>query len=140
MGGPAPKFDPARGHRGKSGPMKLPSEGRKGPTPEWPLIEKQTAREREAWEALWRTPQSVAWETLGWTRSVARYCRVMLEAEKRGAPAMTRAECRQMEDRLGLSPKSMRMLLWEIVENEIDDRRQSASEKAQDVRNRIKAV
>lgn len=138
MGGPAPKFDPTRGFRGKSGPMKLPAEGRKGDTPEWPLPGKPSVREREAWRDLWSTPQAVAWEKLGWTRSVARYCRVMVEAEERGAPAMTRAECRQMEDRLGLSPKSMRMLLWEVVENEVDTKRQEQA--ATDVRRRIKAV
>jgi hypothetical protein len=94
-----------------------------------------TAAEREAWSQLWRTPQAVAWERLGWTRTVARYCRVMVESEKRDAPAKALMEARQLEDRLGLTPKAMRMLLWEIVADEVKEHRE-----ASDVRRRIKAV
>lgn len=115
--------------------MKLPAEGRQGETPAWPLG-KLSDDEAVAWEQLWRTPHAVAWERLGWTRTVARYCRVMLEAEEPGANPNVRAEARQMEDKLGLTPKAMRMLLWEIVSDEVTEKRQATG----GARKRIKAV
>jgi|SRR6266540_2451405 len=102
----------------------------------WPLPGQMTAAERKAWAQLWVTPQAVAWERLGWLRTIARYCRVMVESEKRDAPMKALAEARQLEDRLGLTPKAMRMLLWEIVSDEVAEQRQDPS----DVRSRIKAV
>jgi hypothetical protein len=48
------------------------------------------------------------------------------------------SEARQMEDRLGLTPKAMRLLLWEIVADEVGERRDSTS--ASTARRRIKAV
>ena len=138
MPGPAPKHDPAR-RNPRVGPLKLPAEGRKGDPPPWPLPGRPTAAEREAWAQLWRTPQAVAWERLGWARTVARYCRVMVEAEQRDAPAKALAEARHFEDRLGLTPKAMRMLLWEIVTDELAERRQQGADTA-DVRKRIRAV
>ena len=130
-----PKLDPARGTRGR-GPQKLPSEGRQGETPPWPLPGKVYAAEREAWAQLWRTPQAVAWERLGWTRTVARYCRAMVVAERPGAAAPLLGAVTAMEDRLGLTPKSMRLLLWEITSDEVGDKRVESA----GVRGRIKAV
>lgn len=118
------------------GTVKLPAEGRKGAPPKWPLAGRTTVAERNAWAELWASPQAVAWERLGWTRTVARYCRVMVEAEKRDAPAKATQEARQLEDRLGLTPKAMRMLLWEITSDEMAEQRESKS----DARERIKAV
>jgi hypothetical protein len=91
--------------------------------------------ESRAWADLWHTPQAVAWERLGWTRTVARYCRVMVAAEKKNAPAALLAQAVSLEDRLGLTPKAMRLLLWEIVADEVTQQRESS-----DVRGRIKAV
>lgn len=113
----------------------LPLEGRKGPPPAWPLQDKQTTAQRKLWQQLWATPQAVAWERLGWTRTVARYCLVLLAAEELAKDAMS--EARQLEDRLGLTPKAMRLLLWEISSDELADRR---PEPAQDARKRIRAV
>ena len=132
--GGIPKHDPQR-RNARTGPQKLPAEGRKGEPPAWPLglfLE----GEHDAWQELWATPQAVAWERLGWTRVVARYCRIMLEAEMPFAKSTVRAEARQLEDKLGLTPKAMRILLWEIVEDEVGQQRQQATS----VRKRIKAV
>ena len=47
------------------------------------------------------------------------------------------AQATALEDRLGLTPKSMRMLLWEITADEVGEKR---GETASDARSRIKAV
>lgn len=133
MPGPAPKVDPVR-RNARTGPLKLPAEGRKGVPPKWPLPGKPAAAEKQVWAELWATPQAVAWERLGWTRTIARYARLLLAAEDLDKDAL--AEARQLEDRLGLTPKAMRMLLWEIVSDEISEKRQ----ESQGARGRIKAV
>lgn len=125
-----PKFEPVRGTRGR-GPTKLPAEGRRGDPPAWPLAGRQSAAEKSAWAELWATPQAVAWERFGWTRTVARYCRVMVASEKPGAPSALLAQATALEDRLGLSPKSMRLLLWEIASDEVGDQRQATREPPQ---------
>lgn len=130
-----PKVDPVR-RNSRVGPLKLPAEGRTGDAPTWPLTGLGVL-ERVAWGQLWRTPQAVAWERMGWTRTVARYCRVMVASEKRGAPASLLAQAVALEDRLGLTPKAMRLLLWQIVEDEVDERRRQPGEGA---RARVKAV
>lgn len=134
MPGPAPKFDPVR-RNARGGPLQLPTEGRKGKTPAWPLPGEPADEEREAWAELWRTPQAVAWERLGWTRTVGRYCRVMVAAERDDASAQLLAQATALEDRLGLTPKAMRLLLWEVVADEVAEQRQATN-----VRKRIKAV
>ena len=130
-----PKFDPARGTRGR-GPTKLPAEGRKGDVPNWPLSGKQSAAEREAWAELWSTPQSVAWERLGagCIREVARYCRLRTAAEKPTATAAQQAQVTALADRLGLTPKAMRLLLWEIVEDEVSVQRQAGMDEPPAIR------
>jgi hypothetical protein len=129
---PTPKINPVR-RNSRVGPLQLPAEGRKGTPPVWPLGGKPNAQIQRMWRQLWSTPQAVAWERLGWTRVVARYARVALAAEVLDKDAL--AEARHLEDRLGLTPKAMRMLLWEIVADEVKEHRE-----ASDVRRRIKAV
>ena len=77
----------------------------------------------------------MAWERLGWTRTVGRYCRVMVAAEQKDASAQLLAQATALEDRLGLTPKAMRLLLWEVVADEVAEQRQATN-----VRKRIKAV
>jgi hypothetical protein len=77
----------------------------------------------------------VAWEQHGWIRVVARYCRVAVVAEGLDKDALS--EARQLEDRLGLTPKAMRMLMWQVAPDEVAEKRQGASAGA---RGRIKAV
>jgi hypothetical protein len=117
--------------------LKLPANGRAGEPPAWPLPGEPSELECEAWRELWGTPQAVAWERLGWTRTVGRYCRVMVAAEQKNASAALLAQVSSLEDRLGLTPKAMRLLLWEIAADEVSDKRQAKSTSA---RGRIKAV
>lgn len=130
-----PKVDPVR-RNARVGPLLLPADGRQGDPPPWPLPGRPNSAERDAWAQLWATPQAVAWEQQGWTRTVARYCRVMVEAEKRESSPAILAQAVALEDRLGLTPKSMRLLLWQIATDEVAEKRQESA----GVRGRIRAV
>jgi hypothetical protein len=112
MPGPAPSRNPRR-RNARPDWRQLPPAGRSGPPPDWPLG-RQTARVKTLWTELWASPQATAWGDLGWTRVVARYTTLLLEAEKRDASAALLSEVRQLEDRLGLTPMAMRRLQWEI--------------------------
>lgn len=125
---PLPKPAGQARHRNKpmANTVKLPAEGRKGRTPKYPygpLDKKWSA----VWRDLWRTPSAVMWERNSWTRTVARYLRVLQAAEEgldAGKPsAAILAEVRQMEDRLGLTPVAMLRLRWEIGTDELAERR-----------------
>lgn len=129
-----PKFDPVR-RNSRVGPLKLPAGGRQGPTPPWPIPGGTTVAILKLWHDLWHTPHAVAWERLEWTRVVARYC-MTVDAAEQLDPKML-AEARQLEDKLGLTPKAMRLLLWEISDDELADARQTSNA---DARDRIKAV
>lgn len=130
-----PKMDPQRGARGR-GVVTLPAGGRKGEPPDWPLQPKPEYAEWKLWRELWASPQAVEWERQGWTRVVARYVRCALAAEALDDRAL--AEARQLEDRLGLTPKAMRLLLWVVAADEVAEKRQESS--AAEARSRFKAV
>lgn len=129
-----PKPDAVR-RNARPGVTMLPVQGRNGDAPAWPL-ELVNRAELELWAELWATPQAVAWERLGWLRIVARYCRVAIVAESLDKDAMS--EARQLEDRLGLTPKAMRMLMWQIAPDEVAEKRAEAPVPT--ARGRIKAV
>lgn len=69
---------------------------------------------------MWRKPQAVMWEKNGDEYLVARYLSLRnlvqnpQSLDEVNAAALS--ELRQMEDRLGLSPMSMKRLMWEIEE------------------------
>lgn len=115
--GPAPKAASARRRRRtpSAGFRLLPHEGREGPIPAWP-IGTQTGDELEVWIDLWQLPQAVEWERLDYKRTVARYVRTVVAAEMPGADSKLLAEARQLEDRLGLTPRAMQTLRWETDE------------------------
>ncbi len=125
MPGPAPKPEGARRRRNAplANTVKLPADGRKGAPPEWPLGGEAPA----IWAELWATPQAVAWERSGWTRVVARYCRVVSAAEVTDASAAVLAQAVALEDRLGLTPMSMLRLRWETTSDEVAEVRELAA-------------
>jgi hypothetical protein len=138
MPGPAPKDPSVRRRKNVSvGKTLLPAEGRTGPVPAWPFSQ---AGEPETWCELWTTPQSVAWERAGWIRTVARYALLLSEVEVPDAKATLLGEVRQLEDRLGLNPKAMRTLLWEVVEDEVAEKRDDAPSKVAAKRAQLKIV
>ena len=136
-GNPPPKGDTRRRRNVSVGKTLLPAGGREGDVPEWPLT---LVPEASPWADLWHTPQAVAWERLGYFRVVARYS-LLLELAEAGAAAPIQGEVRQLEDRLGLTPKAMRMLLWEITSDEVAEKRdESKPSKAASKRAQLKIV
>lgn len=124
MPGPAPKTNPRR-RNARPDTVLLPAGGYQGDLPQWPLT-RATKAETEAWASLWRLPQADAWARMNLARTVARYVRALIPAEKSGAPAFKLSEVRQLEDRLGLTPMAMLRLRWEValveaVEEEPED-------------------
>lgn len=111
--GPAPSPN-ARRRNVRPAFRRLPLAGRRGDPPAFPLA-RSTAAERALWAELWASPQACAWEELGWIRTVARYTRIAIMAERRTAHGYVLTEARQLEDRLGLNPRAMRSLGWEIT-------------------------
>ena len=90
----------------------LPTKGRSGPAPDWPLSG-LTEAEEHAWREVWALPQAVAWEHLLWPRTIARYVRCAVAAEELSSAALL-AEVRLLEHALGLSPMSLLRLRWEM--------------------------
>lgn len=130
--GPAPKDPAQRRRRNSTGASKtlLPAGGRKGATPRWPL----TVAKPTLWASLWKLPQAVVWEQTGAVRVVARYALLLEQAELPDASAALLGEVRQMEDRLGLNPKAMRSLLWEVSSDEVGEKRVSAPQSKADAK------
>lgn len=140
MPGPAPNPD-ARRRNARVGTTKLPAAGRSGPAPDWPVGYHPSPMATAVWSDLWATPQAAAWESLGWTRIVARYVVAVVASERDlddiddpkvyaamlGAQSKLLPELRQLEDRLGLNPKAMRALMWEISKDELAEVRAAAT-------------
>ncbi|MFJ8603401.1 hypothetical protein ACIREM_32785 [Streptomyces shenzhenensis] len=102
-------------------------------------LEAQQAVEAELWADLWRLPQAVAWERLGWVREVAQYVRWKVQAEMGDLDASK--ESRMLADRLGLNPLAMLRLRWEVSGDEVAAQRSARpARKGSDVRSRLRAV
>ncbi|SRR6266498_1561915 len=139
--GPAPKPESQqrRPGRGLAANMtRLPAAGRMDPPPAWPFGGRVAKAQAAVWASLWATPQAVEWERLGWTRVVARYARLLLQAERPSATAALLAEVRQLEDRLGLSPMAMLRLRWTVDEAPKDRPVASVVDLAKDPRARLR--
>ena len=85
-------------------------------------LREQKKLEASLWRDLWKLPQAVQWQRLGWLRDVAQYVRHKVMAELGELDAAK--EARQWSDRLGLSPMAMLRLRWEVVADEVGQKRQ----------------
>ena len=96
----------------------LPANGPGRPPPKWPL-DKMRKGEQALWRAVWNLPQAVVWHQVRCERIVARYVRLTVRAEdvgNDGSGVTWQNEVRQMEDRLGLSPRSMHLLNYRVID------------------------
>jgi len=101
-------------------------------------LAEQKKLEAELWRDLWRLPQAVQWERLGWMRDVAQYVRHKVLAELGDLDSAK--EARQWSDRLGLSPMAMLRLRWEVVVNEVGAKREEKAADASSARRRLRVV
>ena len=118
MPGPAGKFDPSR-RNATVGKQTLPIAGRTDPPPPWPLPEQpESYMEWQLWETLWKSPQATQWERqgIGTMLVVARYVQLLVRCQNPKASSVIHGQAGMLEDKLGLTPKAMRMLLWEVAE------------------------
>lgn len=78
-------------------------------------------QELALWKTLWSLPQAVAWERLHYLNEVGQYVRWKVRAELGELQASK--ESRFLGDRLGLTPMSMLHLRWEVVTDEVAEKR-----------------
>lgn len=120
MPGPPPKDPNARRRRNPTpGFRLLPHEGRTGPIPDFPLPSPDQG-ELSYWREIWSLPQAVEWERMRCERFVALYVRSFIAASMGGADPKLLAEVRQLDAKIGISPKAMRDMRWETDEPEQD--------------------
>lgn len=136
MAGNGPPPNPnarRRNARPGGGILRLPASGYRGPVPDFPLLPPPRDdsgrigdRERELWAELWRTPQAVAWVAGGtsWVHTVAMHVRCFVRGEAGSLDHVK--EARASADRLGLSPRAMRGLMWEIAPDELAVEREAS--------------
>ncbi|WP_327268800.1 hypothetical protein OG233_14080 [Streptomyces sp. NBC_01218] len=114
--GPAPDPNALRRNRpsDKAGWRTLPTEGRPGDPPQWPLTT-VSDREWELWADLWESPQAVMWDELGQTLEVALAVRTLAEAELPDARIDIKKMVRPYLDSLGLTVQGMLRNRWKIA-------------------------
>ena len=102
----------------------LPPEGRKGHAPKVPPFITLGKVGRAYWQYIWHTPQAAAWAP-GMEVAVARRAELEdLWSETKDTRYL--GELRQLEDRLGLTPRAMAQLRWTIGEPEATEQGQPA--------------
>lgn len=133
--GPPPDPNALRRDKDTSDWTTLPSEGRDGPVPEWPLAD-QIKREQTIWEKEWTRPQAVEWERNGQELEVAMYVRNLIAAERHDAASNVRTLLRQQQEALGLSLPGLLRNHWRIGHPE----EESVPRAAPSARGRLRVV
>lgn len=108
------------------GYRQLPFEGRTGDTPAWPLDTPSDA-ERLQWTKLWTLPQAVMWERMRCEDTVALYVRAFTKAALTDNDKMMN-HARQLDAVLGISPRAMHDLRWEIEAAPTEDEQEAPHE------------
>lgn len=165
-----PQPDPRSGRSDRRGLRfnQIPAAGWAGSVPEFPLprllryrweidedgkrrevfdeelTQEFNDREIEVWLESWRTPQAAMWSTESWRwQVVAEYCRLKTVVETRpDANAALVAQLHRFRDQIGLTPAGLRENGWEIVKDELDERRipEAAEAVSQKPARRLRAV
>lgn len=110
---PGPLPDPNHRHRNVSviPTRSLPADGRSAPAPDSPY-DLGTAGARW-WKWAWATPQANGWDA-GSLYVIGRRALLEDDLSESRVPALLR-EARELEDRLGLTPKGLAALRWTII-------------------------
>ena len=150
-----PQADPRSGRSDRRGLKfnQIPASGWGGAVPEFPLpkmdrFRKETdedgrtvevfdakltkaTRERElaVWADAWTTPQAAMWSVESWRwQTIAEYCRLKTVTEGRpDSNASLVGQLHRFRDQIGLTPAGLRENGWEIVKDELDERRNAAA-------------
>jgi hypothetical protein len=88
-------------------------------------------REKELWEALWRTPQACAWsmaQNAYMLFDIALYTRQLVICESSDAKAADRSLLPRYADRIGMSPAGLITLGWKITPDELANKRMESEE------------
>jgi hypothetical protein len=102
------------------------------PAPAWPLnvsaIEAYRDLEQARWEELWELPQAREWERMKCFRSVALYVRleVICTYDVTNNPKLL-TELRQLDNSIGVTPKALQGLRWEIAQPQDDETKPAAT-------------
>ena len=141
--GPAPDPNALRRDRKDDASwLTLPSAGRSGKPPKWPLLDADP-RELQLWADYWKRPQALLWEQNGQEFEVALHVRTFFEAERPDAPAALRTLVRQQMDALLLTIPAMHSARVRIDVDEVAVKRAEAEALAPaklSARDRLKAV
>lgn len=115
MPGPAPKPNAHRrqGHAETFQWVQLPPEGRQGPPPPIPEWHDWSEAARDEWTRWWSTPWATQWHADD--PALGRLLYIFDQIITGHGNAALMAEARQIEDRLGFSPKSRLQLRWLIA-------------------------
>lgn len=114
--GPPPDPNALRRDRDQGEWTKLPSAGRDGDVPPWPLPE-TLAGELDLWAAQWKRPQAVMWERNGQQLEVALFVRSIVVSEGAKATAADRNVVQRKMNDLGLTVPGLRANRWLIVDD-----------------------
>lgn len=138
--GPAPDPNALRRDRKSDGEwLTLPSEGRTGVAPGWPL-ETVTDRELSLWETMWRKPVAILWERDGQLEYVALYVRAFVEAEQIGAPTASRTLVKQLAGELLLTIPAMYSAHVKIAPDQVAAKRDAKAPRQKSSRDRMGVV
>lgn len=142
--GPDPDPDALRRDRpsDKATWTHLPTAGRSGAAPDWPLPTRPTASGRRMWTALWARPEAVMWEAHGAAIQVALYVLAVLAAEGPAAKSSDRLAALRYMDDLGLSEGGRRANRW-VIDDAGSTRQQETGPAAKgrsSARDRLKLV
>jgi hypothetical protein len=139
-----PGADPNSGRSEQRGIVltALPSEGRQGRVPAFPLpkivrwkfedgkrVPDKTGstsfrrREMDVWRAHWKMPQACAWELEPWRwPTIAEFCRLKTVVEMEpDANASLVAQLHRFRDQIGLTPAGLRENGWAIARNQVGE-------------------
>jgi hypothetical protein len=105
----------------------LPSEGRAGEPPVWPMSA-GSDRELELWRRMWARPQATQWERMQLEYEVATYVRWFVTAEAPGAAVSAGTLVQRLADSLGLTIAGMRANRWKVAVDQVADRRAEKAE------------
>src|SRR5690606_25802661 len=108
-----------------------PSEGYKGPIPDFPQPV-VFGSELTYWNWAWRQPQAALWATPQWSfvvLAVADWCSLKARAEDPKAPATVMTAIRQREDDILLTAPALRSAGYQVATDELAEKRDAVAER-----------